>query len=253
MDVARRDFVKIMKNRLDIELLKRGLTRSRTQAQELIKTGKILVNGKVAAKSNIDILGSDLIELTENIKYVGRGGLKLEKALAEFKIDPKGMTAVDIGSSTGGFTDCLLQQGTAKVYAIDVGTDQLDQSLRHNPQVIVMEQTDIRKVTLPELVDIAVIDVSFISLEHILKDALRLTKPAATIIALIKPQFEVGAEHIGKNGIVKDEKAKQEAIDKVVHAGQALGLHASHVIESPITGGSGNVEYLVAFTKEVSG
>jgi len=248
MDVAR-DMISRNHMRLDTELVKRNLVKSRNQAQELIKTGKILVNGKIISKSNTDISSLDIVEVTENMKYVGRGGLKLEKALEYFKINPKDMIAIDIGSSTGGFTDCLLQQDASRVYAIDVGSDQLDASLRENKKVVVLEKTDIRKATLPELADLAVIDVSFISLAHILSDAIRLTKPKADIIALIKPQFEVGAEHIGKNGIVKDEKAREEAIHNALRAGETLGLRASSVIESPIKGGEGNTEYLVLFRK----
>jgi len=239
-----------MRLRLDLELVSRGLAKSRNQAQTLIKDGKVLLNGTIVTKSNTDVASNDKIELTERIKYVSRGGLKLEKALAHFKINVKNKIAVDIGSSTGGFTDCLLQNGAKKVFAIDVGTEQLDISLRNNKKVIVMEQTDIRKAKIDDLADIAVIDTSFISLEYILPEAIRLTKNKADIIALIKPQFEVGPEHINrKNGVVKGDDAREQAIQKVRRAGETLGLRASPVIESPIHGGDGNIEYLIWFSK----
>ena len=234
--------------RLDLELVARKLVQSRAKAQELIKNKKVLKNGLVCGKANTNINPEDTLSLTENFKYVSRGGYKLEAALNAFNINPKGLVCVDIGASTGGFTDCLLQCGAKKVYTIDVGTDQLAESIRDNKKVIVAEHTDIRNISLPEKVELAVVDVSFISLTHILKDISNITTDSSTIITLIKPQFEVGREHILKHGIA-DPDFREESIKKVCDYAHTLGLLHKGAIESPIAGGDGNIEYLAWFEK----
>ncbi|MEI8339454.1 MAG: TlyA family RNA methyltransferase [bacterium] len=239
-----------MKNRADIILTELKLTRSRSEAADLIKSGKVSVNGKILVKPSQDISPTDDIKILEENRFVGRGGQKLEKALAIFKVDVKDAVAVDIGSSTGGFTDCLLKHQAKKVFAVDVGTDQLAPELRANPNVVVMEQTDIRKVdALPEAPDLAVIDTSFISLDKILPKAKELLKPDGKIIALVKPQFEVGADNLNKQGLVKSESLQIEALEKVKHTAQNLGLKIVDETESPILGGTGNKEFLLYLRK----
>lgn len=234
--------------RLDLELVARGLVQSRTKAQELIKNNKVTVNNILCSKPNTNVSENDSIVLLENIKYVGRGGLKLEAALKAFNIDPKGLICADVGASTGGFTDCLLQAGAEKVYAIDVGTGQLASQLLANKKLISLEQTDIRNISLPEKAELTVVDVSFISLTHVLKDISNITALGGTIITLIKPQFEVGKEHILKHGIA-DPDFREESINKVSEYATSLELLYKGAIESPITGGDGNVEYLAYFEK----
>ena len=176
--------------RLDILITEKKLARSRNTASDLIKNSLVKVNGEIIIKPAKDVAENAIIEILEQPKYVGRGGLKLEKALEEFQINPEGLIILDVGSSTGGFTDCLLQKGAKKVYALDVGTDQLDPTLKNDPRVISMEKTDIRNIeTLPDKIDMAVIDVSFISLELILESVKNLLKAKGKIITLIKPQF----------------------------------------------------------------
>ena len=232
------------KTRLDSAIFERKLARSRSQAAMLIAEGKVKVNGIVATKASMAVDAGAVLEVTP-AEFVGRGGQKLAHALKEFKIDPTGLTCADVGSSTGGFTDCLLQRGARKVYAIDVGTGQLDATLRSDARVVVMESTDIRTVaSLPEPIDLAVIDVSFISLSLVLPPVKKLLAPAGRIITLIKPQFEVGKGRLGKQGVVKDEAARAEAIAKIEEYAKSLGFEAKGVIPSPITGETGNVEYL---------
>jgi 23S rRNA (cytidine1920-2'-O)/16S rRNA (cytidine1409-2'-O)-methyltransferase len=238
--------------RLDILLTEKKLTKSRNVAADLIKRGKVLVNGEKITKPAKDFTDSpDLkIEMLEQPKYVGRGGLKLEKALLEFKIDPNGLTVLDVGSSTGGFTDCLLQYGAKKVYAVDVGTDQFDLELGKDPRVILMEKTDIRDIkNLPEKVDLAVIDVSFISLELILEPVKKLLKNNGQIVALIKPQFETGKEAKNKGGIVKNEEIREKVLKDLQIFTKKIGLNTLGTIDSPILGGSGNKEYLILLQK----
>lgn len=237
-----------MRNRLDAALVSKQMVGSRTKAQELIKTGKVFVNGSICIKPNYEVNATDNLEVSEVQKYVSRGGHKLEGAIHTLNIKPKGYICADIGASTGGFTDCLLQHSAKKVYSIDVGTHQLHEVLRKDKRVVSMEQTDIRNVTLPEKVDLSVIDVSFISLTHVLKDVAHITKDAGKIIALIKPQFEVGREHILKNGIA-DPKYREAAIQKVCEYAKTIGLTHKKTIVSPIQGGDGNVEYLALFVK----
>lgn len=235
--------------RLDVALTQRGLSPSRERAQEAIGAGMVLVNGKVAAKPALKVSESDTIEVTgDPIGYVGRGGLKLEGALDRFGINPDGLVCMDVGASTGGFTDCLLRRGARHVYAVDVGRDQLHPDLRRDTRVAVMEGTDIRNVTeLPEPPQLVAIDVSFISLTLVLPAVVRLLAPGGLIAALIKPQFEVGPGHVGKKGIVKDPKQHRAAVDRVLTAATALGLRAGEVIESPVLGTEGNKEFLTTF------
>lgn len=232
--------------RLDVALVKRNLVPSRERASEAIAAGMVLVDGKVAVKPAQKVTESTAVEVTgDPIGYVGRGGLKLEGALEHFGISPSGLVCLDVGASTGGFTDCLLRRGARKVFAVDVGRDQLHSDLRRDPRVVVMEGTDIRQVaSLPEVVSLGAIDVSFISLTLVLPAVVRLITPGATLLVLIKPQFEVGPGLVGKKGIVKDPKLHQMAIDRVLGAAGALGLRADQVIPSPVLGTEGNQEFL---------
>lgn len=235
--------------RLDVALVKRGLAPSRERAQEAINAGLVLVNGKPAAKPALKLTEADRIEVTgDPIGYVGRGGLKLEAALDRFAIHPGGLVCMDVGASTGGFTDCLLRRGARLVYAVDVGRDQLHGDLRRDPRVVVMEGTDIRTVLqLPEPPELAAIDVSFISLTIVLPAVVRLLAPGGLIAALIKPQFEVGPGNVGKKGIVKDPRQHKAAVERVLESAGALGLKHGDIIESPVLGTEGNKEFLTTF------
>jgi 23S rRNA (cytidine1920-2'-O)/16S rRNA (cytidine1409-2'-O)-methyltransferase len=215
--------------------------------------GQVLVNDRVMDKA-----GSLVEESSEprirgaDIPYVSRGGLKLEKGLDEFRIMVAGAVALDVGASTGGFTDCLLQRGAARVYAVDVGYGQLAWKLRTDPRVVSLEKTNIRGLTTEKLgavPDLAVIDASFISLQKVLPPTLALLGPEAVIVALIKPQFEAGREQVGKGGVVRDPKVHQRVIEEVCDCAAGLGLAVLGVTESPITGPKGNREYLVALRK----
>jgi len=238
-----------MKKRLDILLFELGFVDSRKKASDLIKEGKVFVDGVLVNKPSKEFFGNEKIEITEILKYVSRAGLKLEGAHKEFNFDIKDKIAMDVGSSTGGFTDFLLQNGAKKVYAIDVGTDQLVEKLKNDSRVVSLEKTDIRKVELPEKIDLAVIDVSFISLDLVLPSVSKLLKENSEIITLVKPQFEVGKENISKGGIVKDEKAKIFILDKIKILAENLGLKVIGEMISPIKGGDGNEEYLLYLKK----
>ncbi len=238
----------IFLSRLDVELVSRQMVKSRNVAQQIIKEGIVFVNGKSVVKCSAEIGETDKIELKGDLpKYVGRGGLKLEKAINEFGIDLTDKVCIDIGASTGGFTDCMLQNGAGLVYAVDVGRDQLDASLKNNSRVISLEQTDIREAEgkIPEKADFISIDVSFISLRSVLPFAVNLLKSTGSITALIKPQFEVGKSGIGKNGIVKNSKLREKAVNEIKEYSSSLGLKAVRIVQSPITGGDGNIEYLI--------
>jgi len=238
-----------MKKRLDILIFELGMVDSRKKASDLIKEGKVFVDSVVINKLSKEFVGTEKIEITEVLKYVSRAGLKLEGAHKEFNFDIKDKVAVDVGSSTGGFTDFLLQNGAKRVYSIDVGTGQLVDKLRNYSRVVSLEKTDIRKVELPEKVDLAVVDVSFISLELVLPNIINLLKENGEIIALVKPQFEVGKENIGKGGIVKDVQAKFLILEKIKNFAGKLGLKIKGEMISPITGGDGNEEYLLYLVK----
>jgi len=239
----------VVKIRLDRLLVARGFVESRERGHALILAGQVLVNGQKQDKAGALVPEDAGIRiLGEVIPYVSRGGLKLEGALKGFKISVKGKTALDVGASTGGFTDCLLQHGAEKVYAVDVGYGQLAWKLRQDPRVITIERVNIRDIAsslIPEPINIAVIDVSFISLEKVIPSILKFLKPDSEIIALIKPQFEVGREQVGKGGIVRDEAARSAAVDRVTDFIRGSGFEVKGVIPSPITGQDGNVEFLI--------
>ncbi len=235
-----------MKQRLDTLLFSLKRTRSRSEAADLIKRNKVRVNGKVINKPSIEYTPNDLIEIDEK-QYVSRGAYKLLKALDYFKIDVIKKKALDIGSSTGGFTEVLLEKGASHVYSIDSGTNQLDSKLRDDLRVTLFESTDIRNVKKSQLttdIHIVVIDVSFISLSHILP-LLHTLIDSADIIALFKPQFEVGKEYVRKNGIVKDQRIVDISLDRLRQKVKELGFKYIGCTESPIKGGDGNTEYLL--------
>lgn len=237
--------------RIDQEMAKRGLTRSRSEAQDYITRGLVLLNNKSITKSSLQVGLADDITLIKTNRFVGRGGEKLERALKRWDIDFTGKVVIDVGASTGGFTDCALQHGARLVYAVDVGKHQLDKTLQADARVVSMESTDIRSIiTLPEKPEYAVIDVSFISLTLILERVADLLTPQGEIIALIKPQFEVGAEIARKrSGVIKKEAERKLAIDGVLHKAKEIGLTVGGQIESPIEGGDGNHEFLVWLKK----
>lgn len=235
--------------RLDVFLTEQNLCKSRTAAQALIKSGGVAVDGKPCTKPSAEVDDSRLVEITgEQLRYVGRGGLKLEAALERFGIGISGAECIDIGASTGGFTDCMLQHGAGKVYAVDVGTDQLADSLRVDSRVISLEKTDIRTAELPQA-DFIGTDVSFISLKLILPHIYRLLKSGGTAVALIKPQFEAGKSALNKNGIVREERVRLKIRDELAEFSAGCGFEVKGTVQSPITGGDGNVEYLMYLRK----
>ncbi|HEX7594475.1 MAG TPA: TlyA family RNA methyltransferase [Anaerolineae bacterium] len=234
----------VTKKRLDVLLVERALVESWQRAQALILAGDVQVNGNRVDKAGTLIADDAAITLRAPLKYVGRGGLKLEGALEAFRIDPRGKTCADIGASTGGFTDCLLQRGATRVYAIDVGYGQLAWKLRSDPRVVVMDRMNIRHLdALPEPIDLAVIDVSFISLTLVLPVAQKLVQPRGEIIALIKPQFEAGREQVGKGGIVRDARVHRAVIEKIARHSSEIGLRVRGICRSPLQGADGNVEF----------
>lgn len=245
------------KKRLDILMVERGLVSSREKAQALIMAGQVVVDNHCVDKSGRQIVENAEIRIKgEQLRYVSRGGLKLEKALDFFNINPTGLIAMDVGASTGGFTDCLLQNGALKVYAIDVGHNQLAWKLCQDSRVINLEKQNIRYLTsdlVPERVDLAVIDASFISLGKVLPSTIRFVKAGGRIVALIKPQFEVGKGEVGKGGIVRDAKARMRVIEEIGTMAEKMGLNVEGVCESPITGADGNHEFLMMLrTQEVA-
>lgn len=238
--------------RLDTEIVARGMARSRERAKEMIKSGSITVNSKPVKKASCEVGTEDIIESSEKEIYVGRGALKIEKATETFGLDFSGKTCLDIGASTGGFTDFMLKNGAEKVFAVDVGHGQLAPSLRADSRVINMENTDIRKVT-PDMfgcdIDFISTDVSFISLKIILPEISRLLKAGADAVVLIKPQFEAGRKFIGKHGIVRDKKVHVRVLTEIDTAVYSNGLTALDYTFSSIKGGSGNIEYLAHLRK----
>lgn len=224
---------------------------SRAQIQSWIMQGKVVVNGTVITKSGAAIAPDAEIVLTvEEPKYVSRAGFKLEKALDAFGINPTGLVVLDAGLSTGGFTDCLLQRGAARVYGIDVGYGQLHEKIRSDARVVVMERTNLRHLSsLPELVDLVTLDLSFISVLKVLDAIVPLMKPTAQLIILIKPQFEAEREDVGRGGIIKDPAVHQKAIDRVVAGVVAHGFKEVGMVESPILGATGNKEFLAYFNR----
>jgi 23S rRNA (cytidine1920-2'-O)/16S rRNA (cytidine1409-2'-O)-methyltransferase len=238
--------------RLDQLLVGRGLFPSREQARRAILAGEVRVATRVADKPSELLEEQTAVVIKPTRKYVGRGALKLESALEHFPVDLMGKTALDIGASTGGFTDCMLQRGAEKVYAVDVGYGQLDWKLRNDPRVVVLEKINARFLTrdqVQELVDVCVIDVSFISLTMILPNAVALLKPDGVILALIKPQFELQRSEVGKGGIVRDPRLHQKAQDKIVAFVSDLGHVVTGIAPAAIKGADGNQEFFACIRK----
>ena len=241
------------KERLDVLLMERGLSESRTKAQAVIMSGEVYVDGQKADKPGASYDLEARIEVRGSVcPYVSRGGLKLEKALRDFGVDPTGYVCSDSGASTGGFTDCLLQQGARKVFAIDVGYGQLAWKIRSDPRVVTMERTNIRYVTpeqLGEPLDLSVIDVSFISLKLVLPAIRALLKPeTGQVLCLIKPQFEAGKEKVGKKGVVRDPAVHREVLESFVETARELRFSILNLTFSPVKGPEGNIEFLAHLT-----
>ncbi|MCP4117781.1 MAG: TlyA family RNA methyltransferase [Desulfobacteraceae bacterium] len=238
------------KKRLDLLLVEKNMVQSRERARAMIMAGRILVNDvpvdKAGTKVSID---ADIVLKGEDIPFVSRGGLKLDHAVKGLGIDVTGLTCLDIGASTGGFTDCLLQHGAGKVYAVDVGYGQLAWSLRQDPRVVVIERTNIRHLeydVVGESVDLVVADTSFISLKLVIPAAEKFMKKGTRILALIKPQFEAGRERIGKGGVVRDPKVRQEIIGEIKEFFDNRGYETGEVIPSPVPGPKGNQEFIIS-------
>ncbi len=246
------------KTRLDVLLVERGFVTSREKAKALIMAGDVFINGQREDKpgtsfqedkiKNIEVRGAA-------IPFVSRGGLKLDKAVKTFGLDFTGFTCMDIGASTGGFTDCMLQNGASKVYSVDVGHGQLDWKLRSDDRVVCMEKTNFRHLTRDQIdddIDFASCDVSFISLDKILVPARKLLKDGAQMVVLIKPQFEAGRDKVGKKGVVRDKKVHEEVISRIMDFADMTGFEILHLDYSPIRGPEGNIEYLLHLSKDAS-
>lgn len=242
-----------MKERLDVLLVSRGLAPSREKAKTMIMEGNVFVNNNREDKAGSTFADDCKIEIHGNtLKYVSRGGLKLEKAMTHFGITLDGKVCMDIGASTGGFTDCMLQNGASKVYSVDVGYGQFAWKLRQDPRVVCMEKTNIRYVTpedIDDALDFASVDVSFISLTKVLGPARALLKDNGQMVCLIKPQFEAGREKVGKKGVVRDKAVHEEVINKVIDFALEIGFSIHNLEYSPIKGPEGNIEYLVYIEK----
>jgi len=235
------------KKRIDQLIVERGLADSRQKAQALILAGEVMVNGQRAEKAGQTVAADSRVSIGQAAEFVGRGGLKMRAAIEQFHIDVKGKICIDVGSSTGGFTDCLLQNGAARVHAVDVGTNQLDWKLRSDPRVVVHEQLNARYLKpedIGELCEIAVCDVSFISVSLILPVLPPLLRDNAEMVILVKPQFEVGREDVGKGGIVRDSELHMAVCRKIEAAVRQLGFE-TEIIDSPILGAEGNREFLL--------
>ena len=245
-----------MKQRLDVLLVQQGLADSREKAKRMIMSGVVFVKGQREDKagSTFDEEAAATIEIHgHTLKYVSRGGLKLEKAVDQFGFSLEGFTCMDVGASTGGFTDCMLQNGAKKVYSVDVGRGQLDWKLRNDPRVVCMEKTNMRYVKpedIGEPVDFVSIDVSFISLKKILGPVYDCLKDEGQVVALIKPQFEAGREKVGKKGVVRDSKVHEEVIEMIMNFAKETGFTLLHLDYSPIKGPEGNIEYLLHMIKK---
>jgi 23S rRNA (cytidine1920-2'-O)/16S rRNA (cytidine1409-2'-O)-methyltransferase len=245
----------VKSERIDKLLVERGLAESRTKAQAMVMAGVVLVNEQRVEKPSEQVTTDSQIRIKHaddpTSRYVGRGGLKLEAALKKFQIDPHGLVCLDVGASTGGFTDCLLQNGAAKVFAIDVGHNQIDWRLRSDPRVEVREGINARYLQaqdFPINFDLGVVDVSFISVTKILPAVVPLLRPEGSMVVLIKPQFEVGRGEVGSGGVVRDEEKRKRVVDQVNEFATGLGLELCGVIESPIKGAEGNIEYLAHYS-----
>lgn len=243
-----------MKQRLDVLLVERGLAPSREKAKAIIMSGVVFVDGQREDKAGSSFDENVPIEVKGNtLKYVSRGGLKLEKAMSCFDVELSGKICMDVGSSTGGFTDCMLQNGAVKVYAVDVGNGQLDWKLRQDERVVCMEKTNIRYVTpdqIEDRINFSSIDVSFISLTKVLLPVKELLTDTGEIVCLIKPQFEAGREKVGKKGVVRDINVHKEVIHKVIDYAEEIGFTVCNLDFSPIKGPEGNIEYLLHLSKD---
>jgi 23S rRNA (cytidine1920-2'-O)/16S rRNA (cytidine1409-2'-O)-methyltransferase len=241
------------KHRLDLILVAKGLAQSRQRAQAMIMAGKVLVNDRPVDKPGFYVSPHDSVELKgADIPYVSRGGLKLEAALQELQLDVTGSLCIDVGASTGGFTDCLLQHGAERVYAVDVGYGQLAWKLRQDPRVIVIERTNVRHMahdTIPTPVDLVTIDVAFISLKIVVPVVVKFLKPDGSILALIKPQFEVGKNQVGKGGVVRKPELHQEVIKNLSDFFSSIKLTPQSVYASPLLGPKGNREFFIFLKK----
>lgn len=233
------------KQRLDVLMAERGLAESRSKAQRLIQAGEVRVDDQLAHKPSTRVSDDAEITLQAKLPFVSRGGKKLDAALDRFGVDVTGAVAADVGASTGGFTDCLLQRGARRVYAIDSGYGQLHWDLRNDPRVVVMERTNARHLErLPERVDLTTIDVSFISLSLILPRAVAWLTPDGVVVALIKPQFEAGPRNVEKGGVVRDPTTHRQVLERILGSAASLGLRLRGLMPSPLRGPAGNVEFL---------
>lgn len=246
-----------MKNRLDVTIFERGLTESRERAKALIMAGNVYVNGEQSTKAGFQVCEADVIELRNMpARYVSRGGFKLEKALSEFDIDISGKLCGDFGASTGGFTDCLLQNGAKKVYAVDVGYGQLAWKLRTDERVVCLERKNVRYITeneIPDKLDFFTVDVSFISLKTVLPAIFGVLNESASGVCLIKPQFEAGRERVGKHGVVRDAMVHADVIETIVEFVKSVGKFPAGLSFSPITGPEGNIEFLLYISSADTG
>jgi 23S rRNA (cytidine1920-2'-O)/16S rRNA (cytidine1409-2'-O)-methyltransferase len=239
-----------MTTRLDIALVERGLAPTRSKAQALIMAGEVLVEGRAALKAGEPVSESDIVSLVDGPRFVSRGGEKLDHALTIFHIDLSHKLCADIGASTGGFTDAMLQHGASKVFAIDVGYGQIAVELRNDPRVVVMDRTNARHLeSLPELVDFISIDASFISLSKLFPAMLNISKPESSAVALIKPQFEAGKGEVGKNGVVRDNMVHRRVLAEVIKSAADHGLSLAGLTASPLKGPAGNIEFLGYFLR----
>lgn len=246
-----------MKQRLDVALVERGLIASREKAKVVIMEGLVYVNGQKSDKAGAQVKDDDKIEVRgETLRYVSRGGKKLEKAMQVFPIALNDCICIDIGASTGGFTDCMLQNGAVKVYSVDVGYGQFAWKLRQDPRVVCMEKTNIRYVTpadIDDVLDFASVDVSFISLTKVLIPARELLRDGGEMVCLIKPQFEAGREKVGKKGVVRDKAVHEEVVERIIEFASQNGFFVKNLEYSPIKGPEGNIEYLVYIRKDETG
>ena len=243
------------KARLDCVLVAQGLVSSREAAARRVLAGGVLVDGIMVDKPAKLVSPDARIEIARPASFVSRSGDKLAAALEAFQIDPKGTICVDVGCSTGGFTDCLLQRGAIRIYAIDVGYGQFEWRLRQDSRVVLLERTNIRYVDrglVPEPIDLAVIDVSFISLTLVLPAVIHLLNRSAVVVALVKPQFEVGKGQVGRGGIVRDDRQREAVTNKIIDCAACLGLTLKGVLDSPVIGRKGNREILVGFAREIA-
>jgi 23S rRNA (cytidine1920-2'-O)/16S rRNA (cytidine1409-2'-O)-methyltransferase len=243
--------MKRRRQRLDTTLVERGLSPSREKARALILAGEVLVSGQVEARASALVAADAAIEVAGGTRFVSRGGEKLDHALERFGIDVSGLVVMDVGASTGGFTDCLLQRGATRVYAVDVGYGQMDARLRADDRVVVMERTHIRDLeSLPEQPELATVDVSFISLTQVLGNIARLLRPGADIVALVKPQFEAGRGEVDRRGVVKDARTHAVVIGRVAWWCVSNGLRVRGVCASPLLGPAGNREFFLWLRKD---